>query len=187
MLQEFVVGIPIGRNDSRQIMGIKWKHIYWTGNTRLDAQHREWFIKVEHLFDATSGPARLIAARKLWRYSRLHFLSEARVMQELRYPDAKQHTRGHAATMIHLNLLIQQVLDDTFDQVKWRAFFADLFIRHIADEDIKLERFLFDRMRAAEWTAESMARQYYRPSGRGELSQRSHRLGGPSKPMGLKH
>jgi hemerythrin len=108
-------------------------------------------------------------------------------MQELRYPDAKQHSRGHAATMIHLNLLIQQVLDDTFDQVKWRAFFSDLFIRHIADEDIKLERFLFDRMRAAERSVDSMERHCNRPSCKGELSQTPHMLGRPSTRMGLKH
>ena len=131
-------------------MRIEWKDTYKTGNAQIDSQHRQWFNKVNYFLEATNKASRAAAATKLCQYTRLHFQDEDRLMQLIGYPMAREHTRRHNDTMSHLNLLLEQIANNTLDVERWRAFLEDLFLKHIGDADLKFAAFITSQKRAAK-------------------------------------
>jgi len=129
-------------------MQIEWKDIYKTGNDPIDNQHRQWFNKVNYFLEATDKDGRFVAARKLLEYTRLHFEHEEELMRRTNYPDAKLHTRRHVETLIHMELLVEQVADEALVLEKWKEFLSELFRNHMGSEDLKLAAFVTCHKRA---------------------------------------
>jgi len=129
-------------------MQIEWKDIYKTGNDPIDNQHRQWFNKVNYFLEATDKDGRFVAARKLLEYTRLHFEHEEELMRRTNYPDAKLHTRRHVETLIHMELLVEQVADEALVLEKWKEFLSELFRNHMGSEDLKLAAFVTGHKRA---------------------------------------
>lgn len=129
-------------------MQVEWKDIYKTGNEPIDNQHRQWFNKVNYFLEASDKDSRCVAARKLHEYTRLHFEHEEELMRRMNYPDAKLHTRRHVETLIHMELLVKQVTDETLVIEKWKEFLSELFRNHIGTEDLKLAAFVTSHKRA---------------------------------------
>ena len=131
-------------------MRIEWKDSYKTGNAQIDAQHQQWFHKANYFLEATDQASRAVAAAKLFQYTRLHFRDEDILMQTMGYSMAREHTRRHNDALVHLQLLKEQIANDTLDRDKWRAFLSDLFLNHIGDADLKLAAFITSQKRAAK-------------------------------------
>jgi hemerythrin-like metal-binding protein len=131
-------------------MRIEWKDTYKTGNAQIDAQHRQWFSKTNYFLEAPDQASRAVAAAKMVQYTRLHFQDEDRLMQSMGYPMAREHTRRHNDALVHLQLLQEQIANDTLDLEKWRQFLVDLFLNHIGDADLKFAAFITSQKRVAK-------------------------------------
>jgi hemerythrin-like metal-binding protein len=129
---------------------IDWKESYRTGNAQMDAQHLQWFNQVNDFLKAPDRDSRSIAAKNLYHFTRLHFREEDQLMQLTLYPVAREHTRRHNDTLVHMRLLLEQIAHDTVDMEKWRAFLLDLFLHHITDADLKLAAFVTSQKKAAK-------------------------------------
>ena len=141
-------------------MHIDWKDAYKTGNLQIDAQHMQWFSKANYFLEATDKESRTAAATKMYQYTRLHFQDEDRLMQQVNYPAAREHTRRHNDTLVHMHLLLEQIADDTLDMEKWRIFLSDLFLNHIGDADLKLAAFITSQKKAAKRNADGLGENY---------------------------
>ena len=147
-------------------MRIDWKDIYKTGNVPIDVQHKQWFNKVNYFLEAADKESRTVAAMKMREYTRLHFQHEEELMRLTNYPAAREHTRRHNDTLVHMRLLMEQIANDTLDMEKWRAFLLDLFGNHIADADLKLAAFVTSQKRAEKSSAGGV-HAWWRISGHG--------------------
>jgi hemerythrin len=63
---------------------------------------------------------------------------------------AREHTRRHNDALVHLQLLQEQIANDTLDLEKWRQFLVDLFLNHIGDADLKFAAFITSQKRVAK-------------------------------------
>jgi hemerythrin-like metal-binding protein len=134
-------------------MPIEWKDVYKTGNVQIDAQHMQWFNKVNFFLETTDKESRTRAATKLYQYTRLHFQDEENLMQLTSFPAAREHIRRHNDALVHMGVLLEQIADDTLNMEKWSAFLADLFRNHIGDADLKFAAFITNQKRAAKRNA----------------------------------
>jgi hemerythrin len=96
----------------------------------------------------------------MYQYTRLHFQDEDRLMQLMNYPMAREHTRRHNDTLVHIRLLLEQIEDDTLDLEKWRTFLEDLFLNHMGDADLKFAAFITSQKRAAKKNAGGVNSQW---------------------------
>ena len=123
-------------------MRIDWKDSYKTGNTKLDAQNQQWFDKVNCFFDAQDKPSCMLAAIKMREFTQLHFQEENRLMLNIHYPDTREHSLRHKDTLLHMDLLLQQLEHDALDMEKCKLFLTDLFYTHVAHVDLQLAAFV---------------------------------------------
>jgi hemerythrin-like metal-binding protein len=138
-------------------MHIDWKDTYKTGNPQIDAQHMQWFNKANYFLEAADKESRTVAATKMYQYTHLHFQDEERLMQLIDYPAAKEHTRRHKDTLVHMRLLLEQIANDTLVMEKWQAFLEELFLHHIGNADLKLAAFITSQKKAAKRNADGIA------------------------------
>ncbi len=128
-------------------MGIDWKQTYITGSAPMDVEHQRWLDHANCFLQAGHARERLAAALQLRDYTALHFRHEEDLMRQVQYPDTKAHIRSHAGTLIHMNLLFQQLQNGTLCMDKWESFLEELFTKHIGDADLKLAAYVNSHMR----------------------------------------
>lgn len=77
-----------------------WTDDLLVGVELIDSQHREYFRRVNALFDALKGlepkEALLEAFDFLQQYAVLHFDAEQHIMAVHKFPDAEKHLEQHA-------------------------------------------------------------------------------------------
>ena len=139
--------VSLQRGGHRQVMGIDWKQTYLSGSAPMDMEHQQWLDKANRFLRAGNALERLAAALELRDYTALHFRHEEDLMRQVQYPDTKAHIRSHAGTLIHMNLLFQQLQNGTLCMDKWEAFLEDLFTKHMGDADHKLAAYVSCHMR----------------------------------------
>jgi hemerythrin len=81
-------------------MALRWTSALSIGVAALDAQHEEFFRRVDRLLDAMLARDRSEAScllAFLQRHVTDHFAAEERLMREVGYPDAALHAAEHLA------------------------------------------------------------------------------------------
>ena len=131
---------------------IEWLLVYQTGQTDIDEQHYEWFLRLRSLLQhletgVQEGVGELFDY--LREYIEWHFAEEDALMERYGYPLFRQHKLEHAQ---YAHALGQFKLEWTQgDQdpllVVYRAdlFMVDWFVNHVTGTDQHLGRFIAQR------------------------------------------
>jgi hemerythrin len=121
---------------------IEWKKRYCIGEPLIDAQHQEWFAKVNGFLRATGKDEPKRCAAEMYAYTREHFKHEEFVMRSINYPDISNHIRLHNALISRLDEVTLQIEDGTLDQGIWESFLVDWLLNHIRLVDTKLAAYI---------------------------------------------
>ena len=95
-------------------MALQWSSALSLGVPDLDAHHRELFDRVDRLLDSMLHGDRAEAgtlAAYLREHVVLHLAAEERLMQDLGYPEAANHTAEHhvfACSMLAIDAAIEE-------------------------------------------------------------------------------
>ena len=116
-----------------------------TGNTTIDAQHRELINAINKLLEACSkGQGRTQVAQTanfLLSYTKKHFADEERLQMQSKYPDYPNHKRYHDEFVRVVGELVKELDAKEPDIVfvgKINNAVAGWLINHIKREDVKV-------------------------------------------------
>jgi hemerythrin len=123
-------------------MRIDWKDNYKIGNSDIDAQHEQWFEEINQFLEATDKESLVVCEMQMYRYTRVHFAHEEKLMKSISYPDLETHVRQHNELLAKLNEIAFQIADDTLDRQVWKKFLSNWLQNHIANTDTKLAAFV---------------------------------------------
>jgi hemerythrin len=123
-------------------VGIEWKDSYKIGDAEIDAQHQVWFGKINDFLVATDKEALKLCEMKMYQYTRVHFKHEETLMRAINYSGLHEHIGKHNELLSHLNVISEEMTNDTLDLVKWRSFLSAWLLNHIAVTDKALAAFV---------------------------------------------
>jgi hemerythrin len=123
-------------------MRIEWRDSYKIGNAEIDAQHQEWFGKINGFLEATDQDSLVLCEMSMYQYTRVHFRHEETLMRSLKYPGMGDHVAKHNEMLSHLNAISEQIANFTLDRKKWKDFLSDWLLNHIATIDTQLAEFI---------------------------------------------
>ena len=105
-----------------------------------DAQHQVLFDILDMISEPDSDVEVL---RKLREYTEYHFSLEEVYMNNLKYPDMKEHIRAHDQFRAEINKLMQQsaAYDSAFKNIV-HTFLTEWLTCHVFGIDKRLETFL---------------------------------------------
>jgi hemerythrin len=122
----------------------EWKDSYKIGNDEIDAQHQEWFRKINNFLEATDVDSMARCEAQMYQYTRVHFKHEETLMRAVNYPELHEHIKKHQEMLAHINTMSAQIADFTIDRAKWRSFLSDWLLDHIANTDARLAAYVDD-------------------------------------------
>ena len=128
--------------QSRFPVRIEWQDSYKIGNAEIDAQHQEWFRKINSFLEATDIESMARCEAQMYQYTRVHFKHEETLMRTVNYPELHAHIQKHHEMLAHINTMSAQIADFTIDRSKWAAFLSDWLLDHIAKTDSRLAAFV---------------------------------------------
>lgn len=80
-------------------MAIEWRKSYEVGVEKIDAQHKELFVKINNLLEACSarkGKEEVLnTIDYLGKYVITHFSDEEKLQRDNNYPEYKNHKAAH--------------------------------------------------------------------------------------------
>ena len=121
---------------------VAWNDSYKVGETSIDEQHQELFMRAADIIAAVNHESQMLSALRLYQYTRTHFSHEESLMRHCHYPDMAAHLAQHEALMRQLQLFLQHITRDTLVKDELEDFIAQWFLGHIANSDRKLAQFL---------------------------------------------
>jgi len=116
-----------------------WKNEYSSGNTTVDDQHKHLFKLGNDLFYADYDSGRHYIM-EFYKYTRYHFESEEKLMEECSYPAIDAHKKIHEQLIADLNDIADNYFNNAeqFDQFK--QFVYRWLTHHIISEDLEIFR-----------------------------------------------
>ncbi|MCP4571655.1 MAG: hemerythrin family protein [bacterium] len=119
---------------------IEWKEEFSVGNEELDRQHRKWleFIERLHQVDDADCHDRIVhdILDEMEIYSRYHFWSEERMLEQAGYEDLENHRREHDAMKGRIAAQMNAFRSDTdFDHSRVAEMLWHWLIEHILQSD----------------------------------------------------
>ena len=121
---------------------IEWNDKYKIGDTAIDEQHQEIFLRAADVIAATNRESQTMCALRLYQFTRTHFSHEERLMHRLNYPDIAQHIAQHDNLISKLNDFLQNIAKDNLIKAELEAFISHWLLIHIATVDSKLAAYL---------------------------------------------
>ncbi len=121
---------------------IEWKSSYKIGDPTIDAQHQEWFLKVNRFLEATTKKDLKLFELQMHQYTRVHFAHEEKLMRSIGYPDIDDHIQRHKALTAKFAEVSEQIANDTLDINFWKSFLSDWLLSHIRHSDQKLAAYV---------------------------------------------
>lgn len=126
---------------------LHWKPEYESGNTVIDAQHRELFETANTLLSFVLGGRAKAeisgAANELKAQVIKHFRDESEIFRAASYPFADEHSRIHNKLVQQMSALLERFGKGLLSVGELFAFIAvDVVSRHILDEDRKFFQYL---------------------------------------------
>lgn len=127
-----------------------WDESYRVGVEEIDAQHRRLFEMVNALHDACGpecDPALVMrAARELTEYTRHHFATEEKYMDEYQYAGRDAHLEEHMrCSMRAVDFFAQGVAGDPDTAGEMLTFLRGWLLDHVRGTDRGLGAFLSRR------------------------------------------
>ena len=133
---------------------IEWDDRYLTGDAVVDAQHKRLFALARDVQTAVREgrlpQVQADALQSLSLYCVEHFAEEERLMEEHAYPAAAEHRRQHDALAARAVEMVKAfnkgntLIGETFPE-----FISRWLRRHIGEEDVRLIRYVQQRVTAA--------------------------------------
>ncbi len=124
-----------------------WRPEYSVGSAQIDLQHKQIFRMADELHSAMVAGQELETIEGLLdrfvAYTRFHFTSEERYMQESEYPGCDQHHEFHEKLLLKV--------EDFQNKMKSRRvavpmeltrFLRDFLDGHVQREDLRFGRYL---------------------------------------------
>lgn len=129
---------------------MQWDESYAVGVAEIDAQHRRLFELVNELHDACGAgcdPAPLMrAVEEFTEYTRHHFATEEKYMDEYQYAGRDAHLEEHmACSMRAVDFFGQGLAGDPRLPEELLPFLKDWLVRHVRGTDRGLGAFLNKR------------------------------------------
>ena len=126
-------------------MAYIWTTELATGNSLIDAQHKQLFNSVNELMDACirgKGRAALSATLDfLIDYTGKHFSDEEKIQQQYRFPEYASHKRLHDTFKVSIDELSQQLRTEGASVAlvaKLNSSLGDWLVNHLKVEDKKI-------------------------------------------------
>ena len=121
---------------------IAWKDSYKIGDTVIDEQHQELFLRAAEVIAATNRETQTLCALRLYQYARAHFSHEESLMERLCYPDRVPHIQQHVMLITRLNAFCRNIAKDNLIKADLEDFIAHWLLNHIAAVDSQLAVYL---------------------------------------------
>jgi hemerythrin len=123
---------------------VEWKDEYSVGNQRIDEQHKGLLDFTNELYASCQrgGIIEQISFMRVVQeavdYTRDHFATEEKLMQQVNYPEYDAHKKEHDAFVAEVMLQVKQ-LDNitTLKAEPFVIFLKDWVLNHIATSDKK--------------------------------------------------
>lgn len=125
----------------------QWKDEYSVGHPEIDAQHKRLFQFADELHSAmASGKGKDVLSAtlaKLINYTKVHFATEERLMQQYSYPDYAGHKQAHDKLTGQV-VAFQKEFEASRSSmtIQLMQFLKDWLVHHIGETDKKIAAFL---------------------------------------------
>ena len=93
----------------RLAVGIEWRDSYRIGHREIDAQHQEWFKKINNFLDASDLESMARCEALMYEYTKVHFAHEEALMRAVFYPEFHEHVMKHREMLAHINAMSAQI------------------------------------------------------------------------------
>jgi hemerythrin len=138
--------------EAEEVLIVEWDDKYSVGIPLIDGQHKELIENTNRLYQgclAGTDEERKVffmeAVKSVVDYVKYHFSAEERMLENVKYPELSGHRKQHES-------FVKQLLDDVqgfkggqkFAPNNFVRFLRDWILSHIAVEDIKYSRYIFD-------------------------------------------
>lgn len=121
---------------------IAWKEDYRIGDSGIDEQHQELFLRAGDVLSATTRESQTLCALRLFQYARMHFSHEESLMRRLAYPDMESHLQQHEMLIARLDAFSHNMAKNTLVKAELEEFIAHWFLNHIAHVDTRLAAYI---------------------------------------------
>ncbi len=122
-------------------LDFKWDASYEIGVHAIDAQHQRLFELANALEEDLSSENVKRVVMALYKYTRIHFDTEEKLMGFLNYPDLAAHVKYHEELLETLNKVSRQDFDERLSVTSLRMFVYNWLVNHIMNEDQKIGAF----------------------------------------------
>lgn len=124
-----------------------WTEKYSVNNSIIDKQHKNLVDMLNKMYDAmSSGQGNDVIAQilsELISYTRTHFSTEERLMDEKNYPELELHKQKHTAmTKKVMDFNNQLSQGNNVSTITFGNFLKDWLQKHILETDMKYKSYL---------------------------------------------
>ena len=121
-----------------------WKEIYSVQNPAIDAEHKKLFDIAQEAFIEVEPQQKAQKIKnvltKLYDYMKTHFKHEEEYMQEINYPNIKEHKKLHHKIIEDINSLVRRLpsLNEELFEKELAKLIDIALVQHIIQEDRKI-------------------------------------------------
>jgi hemerythrin len=138
--------------EAEEVLIVEWDDKYSVGIDLIDGQHKELIENTNKLYQGclsgTDDERKVFfmqAVKSVVDYVKFHFSAEERMLENVKYPELSAHRKQHEG-------FVKKLLDDVQSFKEGQKFVPNNFVRflrdwilsHIAMEDTKYSRYIFD-------------------------------------------
>lgn len=119
-----------------------WDSKYEIGVEEVDEQHQALFQLADKLEKNLNPLHAKQAIMALYKYTRIHFETEERVMREVGYPNYGEHVKLHEDLISTLNDISTQDFNSEESILELRHLVHDWLVNHISQHDLDIGRYV---------------------------------------------
>ena len=148
----------MSNEDAEKELIVAWDDKFCVGIPPIDEQHKTLIEHTNTLYqgclsgtEAERKAYFLNAIRSVVDYTKFHFSAEEKILQNVQYPQLSAHKKQHEE-------FVQKLVDDVKSYQSGEKFVPNAFVRflrdwvlsHIALEDTKYARYIFDLKKSGQ-------------------------------------
>jgi hemerythrin len=143
IFEDYSTALVWVKSKIRQISEvIQWSDGYKIGDTTIDEQHEELFLRAADVIAAMSRESQTLSALRLQQYMRSHFSHEESLMYHVGYPDVEQHIKQHEVLTQKLKAFLKNISNNNLIKAELEDFIAHWLLGHIGTVDSQLAVYL---------------------------------------------
>lgn len=127
---------------------IEWSDDYCIGNNLLDIHHKLFFEMIRDLSKKMDSNDTDIEAKEIVQflqdYINMHFDAEEKIMNEIHFPEAKNHQAIHRDFSLSIQRLNKELYNDEVSHIldKILSLTQSWFLHHILHQDKQFSEYL---------------------------------------------